>query len=330
MSLSNSILPWQQKNWDSLYSYIKQGRIPQALLITGTSGLGKHALANRFATSLLCSNPQDNGAYCGVCNSCLLIKADTHPDLILIKPDEEKKSISINQIRQVVTDTYLKPQFDTHRVVIINPADVMTAQAANAFLKCLEEPTERTVFILITDKPNKLSATIISRCQKHSVNFPEKPMLYDWLREQGINDNQETLVNLLKSSILKTQHLTNHDLLKQRTDCFNDWLTIAKHTNHPAIISEKWQKLPETELINWLISWVVDLIKCTCRINREQLCNQDLAKPLQELSQQLDLKGLYKWYDLLINSRQRLGTQINFQIMIEEILVQWQELNGRT
>lgn len=329
MSVSNNLFPWQQNNWDSLYSYIKQGRIPQALLITGTSGLGKHALANRFAHALLCAKPQDDGLSCGHCSGCQLIKADTHPDLIQIQPDEEKKSISINQIRQVVTDTYLKPQFDTHRVVIINPADVMTGQAANAFLKCLEEPTERTVFILISDKPNKLPATIISRCQKHTLTFPEKQILYDWLKTQGINDNQVTLVNLLKGSILKTQQLTNHDLLKQRTDCFNDWLTIAKRTNQPAIISEKWQKLPETELINWLISWVVDLIKCTCRINQEQLCNQDLIKPLQELSQQLDLKCLYKWYDLLINSRQRLGTQINFQIMLEEILVQWQELNGR-
>jgi DNA polymerase III subunit delta' len=330
MSLINSLFPWQQKHWNSLHSYIKQKRIPQALLITGTSGSGKHSLAKQFAYSLLCSNPQDNGLPCGGCNSCLLIKADTHPDLIQIQPDEEKKSISINQIRQVVTDTYLKPQFDTHRVVIINPADVMTTQAANAFLKCLEEPTERTVFILITSKPNKLPATIISRCQRLSVILPEKQILYDWLNGQGINDNQETLVNLLKCSILKTQQLTNQDTLKQRNDCFNDWLTIAKHTNHPAIISEKWQKLPEAELINWLISWVVDLIKCTCCINREQLCNQDLIKPLQELSQQLDLKCLYKWYDLLINSRQRLGTQINFQIMLEEILVQWQELNGRT
>lgn len=330
MTVSNSVLPWQHKNWDALYSYIRQGRIPQALLITGTSGLGKHALANRFAYSLLCSKAQDDGLCCGSCNSCLLIKADTHPDLIQVKPDEDKKTISINQIRHVVTDCYLKPQFDTHRVVVIGPADMMTIQAANAFLKCLEEPTERTVFILITDKPNKLPATIISRCQKHEVTFPEKPILYDWLNEQGINDNQETLVNLLKCSILKTQQLTSHDLLKQRTDCFNDWLAIARCTKHPAIISEKWQKLPETELINWLISWAADLVKCTFLVNSKQICNQDLAKPLQDLSQQLDLKGLFKWYGLLINSRQRLGSQINFQIMLEEILVQWQQLNGGT
>jgi DNA polymerase III subunit delta' len=329
MTVSNSVFPWQHKNWNSLYGYIKQGRIPQALLITGTSGLGKYALANRFAYSLLCPNLQDGGLNCGKCNSCLLIKADTHPDLIQIKPDEEKKTISINQIRQVVTDTYLKPQFETYRVIIINPADVMTASAANAFLKCLEEPTERTIFILITDKPNKLPATIISRCQKLSVTFPEKQMLYDWLKGQGIHNNQETLLNLVRGSLITTQQATEGTFLKQRTDCFNDWLTVAKHTNHPAIVSEKWQKFPETELINWLISWVTDLIKCVCRINHGQLCNQDMAKPMQELAQQLNLKSLYGLYDRLLASRRQLGTQVNFQMMLEEILVQWQQLNIR-
>ena len=330
MTAINSILPWQQKNWDFLCTYIKQNRIPQALLISGTSGLGKHSLATRFAYALLCSQRQDDGTSCGLCNSCQLINANTHPDLSHIKPDEEKKSISINQIRQVVTDTYLKPQFENYRAIIISPADVMTGQAANAFLKCLEEPTERTVFILITDKPNKLPATIISRCQKLTVTLPDKQILHDWLNGQGIQNNQETLLNLTRRSIFTTQQIADNALLKQRTDCFNDWLAIAKRSNHPTIISEKWQKLPETELLNWLISWVTDLIKFAYRINCEQICNQDMAKSLQELAQQLNLKQLYGFYDRLLVNRRQLGTQINSQMMMEEILVQWQELNGGT
>ena len=330
MTVSNSVLPWQEQNWDSLYGYIKQDRIPQALLIFGASGLGKQALANRFAYSLLCCNLGDNGFCCGVCVSCLLINADTHPDLIRIKPDEDKKSISINQIRQVVSNTYLKPQFEAHRVIIINPADVMTIQAINAFLKCLEEPTERTVFILITGKPNKLPATIISRCQKLTVTMPEKNVLSDWLNGQGIHNNQDTLSNLVRGSLLTAPQVADDTLLKQRTNCFKDWLAIAKQSAYPAIVSEKWQKLPETELVNWLISWVSDVIKCACRINVEQLCNQDMVKPLQELSQQLNLRRLFGLYDRLLASRRQLETQANFQIMLEEILVQWQQLNGRT
>jgi DNA polymerase III subunit delta' len=326
----NSLLPWQEKNWLLLYSYIKHKRIPNGLLITGTKGLGKHLLAEKFAASLLCSNPQDNGFNCGRCNACLLIKAKTHPDFFLIKPDEEKSTISINQIRQLITIAYLKPQFETYRVALINPADAMTSSAANAFLKCLEEPTERTIFVLITDKPNKLPATIVSRCQKLSLALPEKKIMLDWLEEQGIHDNQETLLKLVQSSVITTQQISDDVLLKQRKDCFNDWMAIANNDSHPVIVSEQWQTLPGTELINWLVSWVTDLIKCSANIDPKHLCNQDLSKTLQELSQQMSLKNLFKLYDLLITSRQCLGTQINFQLMLEEILVQWQELNVRT
>lgn len=97
MTASQNILAWQKKNWDLLCSYIKQDRIPQALLITGTNGLGKHRLAKQFARSLLCTNRQDDSLCCGSCNSCLLIKADTHPDLKHIKPDEEKNPFPLTK-----------------------------------------------------------------------------------------------------------------------------------------------------------------------------------------------------------------------------------------
>jgi DNA polymerase-3 subunit delta' len=330
MAVNNQLLPWHKKNWDLLNGYINQDRIPQALLITGVNGLGKYSLATQFASSLFCSNILQDGFSCGKCNGCLLIKSGTHPDLFLISPEPEKTAISINQIRQVITDSYLKPQFETYRVIIINPADVMTTAAANAFLKCLEEPTERTVLILITDKPNKLPATIISRCQKLLVKTPDKQVLSDWLKGQGIEQDQETLIRLMRSSVLTMQQIADEGFLKQRTDCFNDWLAVAKHKSHPVIISEKWQKLSATEVINWLTSWVTDIIKCANHVSPEQICNQDMAKPIQELSRQLNLSKLFGLYDKLLVSRRQIGTQINFQMMLEEILIQWQDLNGRT
>lgn len=172
MTLPNRLLPWQQQNWAHLCSYIAQKRIPQALLITGNKGLGKQQLADQFAVALLCATPQSDGTACGRCSSCLLVNADTHPDLIHIQPDEPGKGITIGQIRSLIIRLALKPQFEAYRVVIINPAEMMNNAAANAFLKCLEEPTERTAIILITEKPAKLPATIVSRCQKLAIATP--------------------------------------------------------------------------------------------------------------------------------------------------------------
>lgn len=330
-------LPWQQQNWEHLRGYIAQQRIPQALLITGNKGLGKQQLAHQFAEALLCAAPKNDGTACGLCSSCVLINAETHPDFIQLRPEEPGKSITIGQIRSLISRLTLKPQFETHRVVIINPADKMNNAAANAFLKCLEEPAERTLLILISEKPAKLPATIISRCQKLAVATPDKEAVIDWLAEtlQCTSPPASLLqrgdlycnIALAQGSPLLALDYANDETLILRNECFNAWVAIAKQLKSPVIIAEDWHKLPASPLIFWITSWVIDQIKSFYHPDVENLYNPDLNKQLQELSQQLELKRLYKLYDLLLVGRQRLDTQINRQLLFEEILIQWHELN---
>lgn len=322
-------LPWQQYQWEHLCGYIAQKRIPQALLITGNKGLGKQQLAQQFASALLCTTVKDNGIACGQCSSCLLVNADTHPDFIQVQPEEEGKGIAIGQIRSLITRLTLKPQFETYRVVIINPADMMNNAAANAFLKCLEEPTERTCIILISEKPGKLPATIISRCQKLAIPTPDKEIVAKWLAET-LRSEDKTLqcnVSLAQGAPLLALDYANDKTLALRNECFEAWMAIAKQRKSPVIVAEDWHKLPAAPLIFWLTSWTIDLVKCFYHGQAENLYNPDLNVKLQELSKQLELKGLYKLYDLLLLGRQRLDTQINKQLLFEEILIQWHELN---
>ncbi|MGZ8903554.1 MAG: DNA polymerase III subunit delta' [Methylobacter sp.] len=321
------LLPWQQQNWNHLCNYRLQKRIPQALLITGHKGLGKLQLAHQFAFSLLCEKPQASGLCCGHCHSCLLLNAGTHPDLIQIMPDEPGKPITIDQIRNLITQLTLKPQFDYHRVVVINPADLMNIKSANAFLKCLEEPTERTIIVLITDKPTYLPATIVSRCQKLSITAPDKQTVLTWLKQQTSQDNAELLLSLAQDAPLLALNYGNNGNITVRNNCFNTWIAIAQQRSHPVVIAENWYKLPESPLIFWITSWIIDLIKCSYQAKPNSLYNPDLFESLQKLSQKLDLKALYKLYDLLLITRQRLDTQINKHIMYEEILIQWAEIN---
>ena len=322
-----TLLPWLQRDWEHLCDYRLQDQVPQALLITGRQGLGKQQLAAQFAKSLLCAKPQDNGWACGHCDRCLLFKAQTHPDFIEIKPEEPGKTITIGQIRNLVTRLTLKPQFDSYRVVIVNPADLMNTAAANGFLKCLEEPTERTVILLITDKPARLPATIVSRCQKLAVAQPDKETVSIWLKQQAVQDDPELALSLAQGAPLLALHYAQTGLLRVRNDCFQAWMAIAKQRSHPVVIAEDWLKLPEDPLIVWITSWVIDLIKCRYQINADGLYNSDLKDSLQELSRQLDLKELYKLYDLLLMRRRLLDTQINKHTLFEEILINWSELN---
>ena len=325
-----SIMPWHQQSWAHLCDYRQQNRIPQALLITGSKGLGKLQLANQFAFSLLCSKPQINGLNCGNCNSCLLLKAETHPDLIIIKPEEPGKGINIGQIRNLVTRLTLKPQFEANRIVIVNPAELMNNSAANAFLKCLEEPTERTVIILVTDKPFHLPATIVSRCQKLCLPKPNIETFTTWLIEQNIEPQKKEVLAIYKltqgSPFIALSYI-NNKTLTLRNSCFKTWTDIADKKQNPVIVAEDWHKLPETLLLFWITSWIIDIIKCQYQINDGQLYNPDLTEPLTELAQKVELKKLYILYDLILECQNRLNTTINKHAMFEEILIQWNNLN---
>ncbi len=325
-------LPWLQSAWSQLVNYINQNRIPQALLIIGKKGIGKELLAENFAQSLMCNARLPNGNYCGECQSCRLYGAGTHPDFILIEPEESGKSIGISVIRQLITKLELKPQFESNRVVIINPADSLNNASANAFLKYLEEPTERTSLILITDRPSKLPATIRSRCQKIDLSVPGETVLKAWMEQQGVEENSELLMSLSQRAPLLAKQLADSSVLTLRTECFNNWLKFTGSEMSFIDLSEQWNKLDRTELnflMFWLISWVVDMIKLAHQPQSIKIYNPDLATNLQDLVQGLDLKDLYKYYDFLLLSQQRLDTQLNKQLMVEEILILWSKLNSR-
>lgn len=324
-------LPWLQSSWSQLGNYIKQNRIPQALLIIGNKGLGKQQLAEQFSQSLMCSSPALDGTYCEKCQSCILFKAKTHPDYIFIEPEEAGKEIGIAVIRQLTSKLSLKPQFENYRLVVINPADKLNNSSANAFLKYLEEPTERTCLVLVTDKPSKLPATITSRCQKLTVSISDEALATNWLKQQGVLQNTEQLLKMAQGSPLLAKQFSDESIIKFRTDCFSQWFKIARSEDSFILTAEQWSKLDKARqerLHYWLISWVMDIIKLSVNKQAKEIVNLDLTISLQEMAEKLNLKKLYKYYDFLLLSQQRLDTQLNKQLMFEEILIQWSELNS--
>lgn len=320
-----SLYPWQNHDWQQLQNYVQQNRVPQALLIHGALGIGKQHLAEQFAHALLCERPSLDGFSCGKCSRCLLIKAETHPDFMDVKPEEVGKNITIAQIRTLMEKLSLKPQFERYRVVLIHPADALNNAAANAFLKYLEEPTERTVLILVTHRMNKLPATIKSRCQKFTMGMPDKNLVLQWLSQKTAN--AEIVLNLAQGSPLLAQQYATDEHLTQRSDCFSEFLAVANQKNHPILVAEKWLKLPEATLLFWLSSWVIDLMRYRHQIAPKNLYHADFKRELSELSSRVNPLKLYDFYDLLLQSRRRIETQINKQVLWEEILIAWAMLN---
>nr|WP_321403738.1 DNA polymerase III subunit delta' [uncultured Desulfobacter sp.] len=146
-------------------TYIVQaGRIPNALLFHGPRGAGKRQAALFFAQA--CNCRADNDRPCNICPSCKKIAAGMHPDIIFLGPAENKKIITISQIRDMGSTIASRANEATYRMVCILQADLMNTQAQNALLKMLEEPPERTFFILAAVQTAPLLPTILSRCRR--------------------------------------------------------------------------------------------------------------------------------------------------------------------
>ncbi|WP_321495855.1 DNA polymerase III subunit delta' [uncultured Desulfobacter sp.] len=143
---------------------VQTGRIPNALLFYGPRGSGKKQAALFFAKA--CNCRADNGRPCNVCTSCKKIAAGMHPDMIFLGPHENKKLISISQVREMGSIIASRANEALFRMVCILHADLMNSQAQNALLKMLEEPPQRTFFILSATQITPLLPTILSRCRR--------------------------------------------------------------------------------------------------------------------------------------------------------------------
>ena len=133
---------------------LAQGRFPHALLFVGPEGIGKRTFALTLAQALLCPRrPESALDPCGSCPSCLQVRVGTHPDLLRAGRPEDKHDLPIQVIRDLCLDLGLKPMLGTRKVAIIDDADDLNEEAANAFLKTLEEPPLHTKFVLATTDP---------------------------------------------------------------------------------------------------------------------------------------------------------------------------------
>ncbi len=177
---------------------IAEEKFPHAVIFSGAEGIGKRLAAEICAAALLCENPVD-GSPCGVCESCHLVAARSHPDFYIVEAEETKttRNIKIGQIRAMQNEAALRPINSSRRVVIIDGAELMNKAAANCLLKTIEEPPSQTIFILLTVNRASLLMTIRSRCM--SVHFDKltPAQIKDELINRGVEAQEAQRLSVI-------------------------------------------------------------------------------------------------------------------------------------
>lgn len=185
--------PDQQDVTRLLQRSLEQGRLAHALLFHGHDLTELEGVARALAKTLVCEQPPRRGATglpldsCDACAACRKADEDLHPDVLAVRPESKLRVIKVEQIRDLLDRLYLKPTQARFKVAILSAADRLNVNAANAFLKTLEEPPRDTILLLLSSDPQRMLETILSRCQR--LNFAGEgqrhrdPALLAWLTE---------------------------------------------------------------------------------------------------------------------------------------------------
>lgn len=169
---------------ESLGAQALRGEVAHAYGFSGPRSIGKRTAALRLAQTLNCVVPGVAAGGCGTCRSCRTIADGTHPDVILMTRADDKRDISIDQVRPMQADLALRPLEGRRRIVIIDDAADMSEQAEVALLKTLEEPPSHAVLLLLTPTPERLLDTIRSRIRSLAFRLVPTAEIATGLRER--------------------------------------------------------------------------------------------------------------------------------------------------
>ncbi len=317
--------PWQQETWQSLLTRFQQGQLPHGLLFNGSAGVGKRHLAQCLAEFVLCLSPQSDAA-CGQCKSCELIKAGTHPDLQSVSPEETGKAVKIDQVRKLNAFLGQTSQQGGYKIAILAPAEAMNINAANALLKNLEEPSANTLIILISDSPNRLMATIRSRCQAVAFSVPVLAEASRWLSPLCGDHEPESLLNMCGGAPLAARDLLDEGRLEARLAFAKDLHEIANGQMFSLQAASRWMDAEPLLLIEALLSWLQFASRQEAQPQSMQMMEEELA--LMAVLHSVAVKIRFRLYDKLLQSKAQLlsGANPNQQLLLEEIAMDWQAM----
>jgi len=306
------IYSWHQSTWDKITKARSQDHLPHALLLTGEAGIGKAELAKELAKSLLCLSPLSYKA-CSSCKACKTFDSRANPDFLLVDLLEGKQQISVDQIRELSSFLTYTSSFDSYRVILLNPTERMNKNASNSLLKSLEEPSDKTVLILVTNNLSSVIPTIRSRCQLVTVDSPSREQALDWMKLNATDAvDFEASLEIANGRPLHAIHV-DEELIKSKSSFEEDILSIVIHKNSITEVAKKWEKHDLELLIDWQLFWLQNLIKNDLK----------LSAKLKQIQQLVSNSSQWKIHDQLIVNKRLVHTSVNSLIFVENMLSLW-------
>ncbi len=325
-------IQFNTRAFSELTTLLKTKKIPNALLFYGKENTRKKEAAFFFAKGTNCL--QSDATPCNQCRSCIKIESHHHPDIHTIAVIKGKKNITISQIRELNLAVSSKPNEAKIRVVMIVDADLMNTQAQNALLKLLEEPPDKTIFILLAQKESLLLATIQSRSRKiRFTPMTEKMVALHLTQSHGVESEMADIISKTADGDLK-KALRYLNLDEQNTG--TDWIKRRQWllTNLSKLVNQGQMNITSALSISRKLSASPDLMDDTLGIiqtffrdlivfkwSPKKIINLDFFDVYAEINQQVVPDVFPQWLTTFYETEKRLQSNSSLRLSLDRFFL---------
>jgi DNA polymerase III subunit delta' len=293
--------PWLSKEMAALGAAYEADRMPHALLIHEAPGAGGDWLASWIAKRVLQTD------------------RELHPDWISVRPSDESRQIRIEQVRELGQELALTSHQGGYKVGVVSPADVLNRFAANALLKTLEEPPQRTVLILVATQPSRLPATILSRCQRVRVSAPSRAEAVSWLESTRGKGDWNAVLDILGEAPMLAAESDFAAVVQIGADARRGLEETASGRSDPVSTAERWSREDPALRLRCFENWLTE------RIRRQTgtkgfLTEVGAGTHLSRAETVLNIRELFELLDGVRELKSALETPINRGLALEHLL----------
>lgn len=316
--------PWQQGDWQQICAQMAADKLPHALMLAGPKGIGKRHLAEALAHVLLCLSPVE-GTPCGKCRSCQLNHAQTHPDFLVLEPEEGSKAIKVDQVRGLIESLGKTAQQGGYKVLVLEPAEAMNTNSANALLKSLEEPADNTLLILVSHTPSAVLPTIRSRCQLRLLPMPREEQVLHWLTPlmTGSNTQPQDLLSVARGAPLTALALLEGDALERYRQLQDNLARLTLGQLSAIELAQQWHTDDVVAIIEWFLGWLHGLARWRVGVDDPRI--KALPPEFRERVSHISPGLLHRYIEKILTNKKQLlsGANPNKQLLLEELFLDW-------
>jgi len=306
--------PWLSPQWNQWQQL--SGRLGHAYLLSGPKGVGLHAFVTAVAQAVLCKQPH-NGQACGQCNSCHLFETQQHPDFSQLRRLEDKKDITVDQVRSLIYKLNETSHQGGYKVTWIDGIEYLNQSAFNALLKSLEEPAQRTLFLLTTHQVDRLPATIKSRCQQMNFTPPAMPDAISWLHNQAPQVDEALIKRALRlnwGAPIQALDWIEAGMFDEDNQWKNDLKQIQSGRKTASQSVTEWLKWQQPERVfDYFYQWSVSAVRSVM-----YQTNPDAPAPSNN-----QVQNWLRFQQAVLTAKQNWLANANKELLLESLCLEW-------